>query len=81
MGRPGRKTRLVLEDEYWALLASRVGTGDACRKLGIARKTVARGEGPQPEARREQADAWAYPGVMENEIPSPEGEMRAAAAN
>ena len=39
MGRPGRKRRLVLEDEYWALIASGVGTGEACRQLGIARTT------------------------------------------
>src|SRR6476659_1699995 len=39
MGRPGRKRRLVLEDEYWALIAYGVGTGEACRQLGIARTT------------------------------------------
>jgi IS30 family transposase len=37
MDRPGR--RLVLEDEYWALMADGVGTGEACRRLGIARTT------------------------------------------
>lgn len=39
MGRPGRKRRLVLEHEEWALIADGVGTGEACRRLGIARKT------------------------------------------
>src|SRR6478735_11000693 len=39
MGRPGRKRRLVLEDEYWALIAAGAGTGEACRRLGIARTT------------------------------------------
>ena len=34
MGRPGRKRRLVLEDEYWKLMASGLGTGETCRRLG-----------------------------------------------
>ena len=36
MGRPGRKRRLVLEDEYWKLMAAGVGTGEACRRLGLS---------------------------------------------
>ena len=43
MGRPGRKRRLVLEDEYWKLMAAGVGTGEACRRLGICRTTVTTG--------------------------------------
>ncbi len=39
MGRPGRKRRLALEDEYWKLLGEGVGTVEACRRLGIARTT------------------------------------------
>lgn len=39
MGRPGRKRRLALEDEYWKLMTSGVGTVEACRRLGIARTT------------------------------------------
>jgi transposase, IS30 family len=35
MGRPGRKRRLVLEDEYWKLM----GTVEAGRRLGIGRTT------------------------------------------
>ena len=39
MGRRGRKRRLDLESEYWALLANGVGTVQACKLLGIGRKT------------------------------------------
>ncbi|BCJ64841.1 IS30 family transposase [Polymorphospora rubra] len=39
MGRRGRKRRLDIESEYWLLLASGVGTVEACRRLGIGRKT------------------------------------------
>jgi hypothetical protein len=39
MGRRGRKRRLDLGAEYWALLANGVGTVQACKILGIGRKT------------------------------------------
>ena len=39
MGRPGRKRRLALEDEYWKLMTAGVGTVEACRRLGIGRTT------------------------------------------
>jgi IS30 family transposase len=39
MARRGRKRRLDLESEYWLLLAAGVGTVEACRQLGIGRKT------------------------------------------
>jgi IS30 family transposase len=39
MGRPGRKRRLGLEDEYWKLIDAGVGTVEACRRLGIGRTT------------------------------------------
>lgn len=39
MARRGRKRRLALEDEYWALIRSGVGTVEACLQLGIGRKT------------------------------------------
>jgi transposase len=39
MGRRGRKRRLDIESEYWLLLASGVGTAEACKRLGIGRKT------------------------------------------
>lgn len=39
MARQGRKRRLELEPEYWRLLAAGVGSVEACRQLGIGRKT------------------------------------------
>ncbi|OEJ62623.1 hypothetical protein BGM19_36235 [Streptomyces agglomeratus] len=39
MARRGRKRRLELEAEYWRLLAAGVGSVEACRQLGIGRKT------------------------------------------
>lgn len=39
MGRRGRKRRLLLEDEYWRLIQSGIGTVEACRCVGIGRKT------------------------------------------
>jgi hypothetical protein len=39
MGRRGRKRQLVVEDEYWALVMDGVGTVEACRRVGIGRKT------------------------------------------
>lgn len=39
MGRRGRKRRLGVEDEYWRLTLSGVGTVEACRLLRIGRKT------------------------------------------
>jgi hypothetical protein len=39
MGRRGRKRQLEVEARYWQLLLSGVGTIEACRKVGITRKT------------------------------------------
>ncbi len=39
MGRRGRKRQLGVEDEYWRLTLSGVGTVEACRLVGIGRKT------------------------------------------
>ncbi|WP_328375704.1 IS30 family transposase [Micromonospora zamorensis] len=39
MGRRGRKRRLEVETEYWRLLQAGVGTFEACRIVGIGRKT------------------------------------------
>ncbi|MCX2729407.1 IS30 family transposase [Saccharopolyspora sp. NFXS83] len=39
MTRRGRKLRLDLESEYWLLLAAGVGTVEACRIVGVGRKT------------------------------------------
>ncbi|MBE1610012.1 hypothetical protein [Actinopolymorpha pittospori] len=39
MVRRGRKRRLEMESEYWRLVLSGVGTVEACRIVGIGRKT------------------------------------------
>lgn len=39
MGRRWRKRRLKVEARYWQLLQSGVGTVEACRQVGITRKT------------------------------------------
>jgi transposase len=39
MARRGRKRRLEREAQYWSLLAAGVGSVEACRRLGIGRKT------------------------------------------
>ena len=36
MGRPGRKRRLALDNEYWKLIGDGVGTVEACRRWGSA---------------------------------------------
>lgn len=39
MGRRGRKRQLGVGDEYWRSILSGVGTVEACRRVGITRKT------------------------------------------
>ena len=39
MGRRGRKRQLEVEARYWQLIESGVGTVEACRRVGITRKT------------------------------------------
>jgi IS30 family transposase len=39
MGRRGRKRQLGREDEYWQLILNGIGTVEACRLVGITRKT------------------------------------------
>ncbi len=39
MGRRGRRRQLLVESEYWRVLQTGVGTVEACRLAGIARKT------------------------------------------
>lgn len=39
MGRRGRKRQLEVESRYWQLLLSGTGTVEACRLVGITRKT------------------------------------------
>ena len=39
MGRRGRKRQLDVETEYWRLLGTGIGTVEACKAVGIGRKT------------------------------------------
>jgi IS30 family transposase len=39
LGIRGRKRQLVVEDDYWGLILDGVGTVEACRQVGIGRKT------------------------------------------
>jgi transposase, IS30 family len=39
MGQRGRKRHLDVESRYWALVLAGVGTVEACRMVGIGRKT------------------------------------------
>jgi IS30 family transposase len=39
LGRRGRKRQLAVEDGYWRLILEGVGTVEACRQVGIGRKT------------------------------------------
>lgn len=39
MARRGRKRRLEIESEYWRLVQAGVGTVEACREVGIGRRT------------------------------------------
>ena len=39
MGQRGQKRKLAVEDEYWRLIASRSGTVESCRRVGIGRHT------------------------------------------
>src|SRR5689334_4619616 len=39
MGRRGRKRQLDVESRYWQLILSGIGTVEACRAVGITRKT------------------------------------------
>jgi hypothetical protein len=39
VGATGRKRQLEVEDAYWQLILAGVGTVEACRQVGITRKT------------------------------------------
>jgi transposase, IS30 family len=59
MGRRGRKRRLGIEDEYWELILQGIGTVEACRPVGIGRKTGYRWRaerGGLPPLRRAEQD-------------------------
>jgi hypothetical protein len=57
MGRRGRTRQRAVEDQYWALTLSGVGTVAACRPVGITRKAQAPvGPGDRPPARPVRLD-------------------------
>ncbi|MER5200758.1 IS30 family transposase [Streptomyces sp. NPDC002755] len=69
MARRGRKRRLELEAEYWRLLAAGVGSVEACRRLGIGRKTGyrwrAENGGLQPDYLPEASRSGRYLSLSE----------------
>ncbi|MFF6005198.1 helix-turn-helix domain-containing protein [Prauserella flavalba] len=71
MGRRGRKRRLEIESEYWQLLAAGVGTVEACRQLGIGRKTGyrwrAENGGLPPLTLPERAHSGRYLSLLERQ--------------
>ena len=72
MTRRGRKRRLVLEDEYWKLILDGVPTVDACRRIGIGRKTGYRWRaeaGGLPPARvAEESRSSRYLTLLERQL-------------
>ncbi|MFF4977971.1 transposase [Streptomyces sp. NPDC001083] len=69
MARRRRKRRLELEAEYWRLLAAGVGSVEACRRVGIGRKTGYRRReengGPQPDCLPEISRSGRYLSLLE----------------
>jgi IS30 family transposase len=67
----GRKRRLELESEYWQLIQSGVGTVEACKRLGIGRKTGYRWRmengGLPPERLAEDARSNRYLSLLERQ--------------
>jgi transposase, IS30 family len=60
VGRRGRTRRLGVEDEYWQLIAAGTGTVEACRLVGLDRKTGYRWRaerGGLPPLRRHESQA------------------------
>lgn len=64
LARRGRKRRLGIEDQYWELIRSGVGTVEACRQVGVGRKTGYRWRaercGLPPVRRDERARSHRY---------------------
>jgi len=71
MGRRGRKRRLEIESEYWRLISTGVGTVEACKLLGIGRKTGyrwrAENGGLPPAALAEQTRSDRYLSLLERQ--------------
>lgn len=64
LARRGRKRRLGIEDEYWQLILTGVGTVEACKLVGIGRKTGYRwraergGLPPRRRVERDRSDRY-----------------------
>src|SRR5690606_13751092 len=71
MGRRGRKRQLDVESRYWQLILSGVGTVEACRAVGIGRKTGyrwrAESGGSPPEALEETRRSNRYLSLLERQ--------------
>ena len=70
MGRRGRKRRLAVEDEYWRLIGSGLGTVEACRRVGIGRHTGYRWRaerGGMPPTRLAREVSGRYLSLLERE--------------
>ena len=71
MGRRGRKRQLDVETRYWRLLAAGVGTVEACRQVGITRKTGYRWRtehgGVPPERLDADARSHRYLSLLERQ--------------
>ncbi|GLW75489.1 IS30 family transposase [Kitasatospora phosalacinea] len=69
MGIRGRKRRLEIEAEYWRLLQSGVGTVEACKLVGVGRKTGyrwrAENGGLPPERVAEPVHSGRYLSLLE----------------
>jgi IS30 family transposase len=71
MGRRGRRRQLDVETRYWRLLAAGVGTVEACRQVGITRKTGYRWRtehgGVPPERLDTDARSHRYLSLLERQ--------------
>jgi len=71
MARRGKNRRLALEDEYWRLIGEGVGTVEACRRLGIGRKTGyrwrAKTGGLRPQRNPEQVHSSRHLSLLERQ--------------
>lgn len=71
MARRGRKRRLELETEYWRLIQAGVGTVEACKIVGIGRKTGyrwrAENGGLPPERLPESERSGRYLSLLERQ--------------
>jgi len=69
MARRGRKRKLEIESEYWRLVLSGTGTVEACKRVGIGRKTGyrwrAENGGLPPAALGEESRSQRYLSLLE----------------